>query len=99
MTSEPVARHFPADEYGNPAETLILTPSGEQYYVESEYEPPTLELTPRHRERLDEIKAKCKEADPGLPEPTDEQIVTSLLDTWDAVDEGVYAVPQEGRPE
>lgn len=51
----------------------------------------TLELTDRQRERLDRIKYECKEADPGLPEPTDEQVLRSLLDTWDAVDEGLYS--------
>lgn len=59
----------------------------------------TLELTDRQRERLDRIKAECKEADPGLPEPTDTQIVDSLLDTWDAVDDGLYATSQEGVSE
>lgn len=50
-----------------------------------------LDLTERQRERLDEIKAGCKEADPGIPEPTDEQMLESLLDTWGAVDDGLYS--------
>ena len=56
-----------------------------------------VELTERQRERLDDIKAECKEADPGLPEPTDEQMIDSLLDTWDAAGNGLYVVPQEER--
>lgn len=52
----------------------------------------TIELTGRQRERLDEIKAECKEADPDVPGPTDEQMVSSLLDTWDAVGEGHYSL-------
>lgn len=51
----------------------------------------TIELTERQRERLDELKADCKEADPGLPEPSDEQMLDSLLDTWDAFVEGLYS--------
>lgn len=51
----------------------------------------TVELTDRQRNRLDAIKGECKEADPGLPEPTDEQIIDSLLDTWDAVNNGRYS--------
>jgi hypothetical protein len=51
----------------------------------------TIELTYRQRERIESIKDDCKEADPGCPRPTDEQIVKSLLDTWDAVDDGLYS--------
>lgn len=51
----------------------------------------TIELTPRQRERLDAIKVECKEADPNLPEPSDTQIMGSLLDTWDAVGDGLYS--------
>lgn len=50
----------------------------------------TIELTERQRERLDAIKAECKEADPGLPEPSDELMFSSLLDTWDAIGNGHY---------
>jgi len=53
-----------------------------------------IELTERQRHRIEEIKDECKEASPGCPRPTDEQIVKSLLDTWDAVNEGLYS---EGR--
>lgn len=49
----------------------------------------TLELTARQRERLDLIKAEC--ANDHLPEPTDEQMIDSLLDTWDAVGDGLYS--------
>jgi len=54
----------------------------------------TIELSDRQRDRLEQIKDECKEANPGCPRPTDEQIVKSLLDTWDAVNEGFYS---EGR--
>lgn len=50
-----------------------------------------IELTERQRERLDKLKAECKAADPNLPEPTDQQMVKSLLDTWDAVNQGLYS--------
>lgn len=54
----------------------------------------TIELTERQRERLDAIKTEC--ADDHMPEPTDEQIISSLLDTWDAVGDGLYSDPREG---
>jgi len=44
-------------------------------------------LTDRQRDRLNEIQVECKEADPDLPAPSDEQLISSLLDTWDAVTE------------
>jgi hypothetical protein len=50
-----------------------------------------IELTDRQRERIEEIKDECKEADPGCPRPTDEQVMESLLDTWDAVGDGFYS--------
>lgn len=49
-----------------------------------------LELSDRQRDRLDQIKQQCTE-DGRLPEPTDSEMLDSLLDTWDAVDEGHYA--------
>lgn len=52
-----------------------------------------LRLTEQQRERFDRIKAECK--DPALPEPTDKQTLDGLLDTWDAVDDDLYAVQQE----
>lgn len=51
----------------------------------------TIELTDRQRKRIESIKDECKEADPGLPRLTDDQVLSSLLDTWDAVNEGVYS--------
>lgn len=47
-----------------------------------------LELTPRQRRRFEEIKRECAD---GLPEPADEDIFKSLLDTWDAVADGHYS--------
>ena len=49
----------------------------------------TLELTDRQRKRLESIKAEC--SDPHIPEPTDSAMVSSLLDTWDAVNDGYYS--------
>lgn len=51
-----------------------------------------IELTERQRKRLDQIKAEC--SDDSLPEPTDEQILKSLMDTWDAVSDGYYSEPE-----
>lgn len=48
----------------------------------------SIELTERQRERLDRIKAGCAG---DTPEPIDEQIMNSLMDTWDAVGDGYYA--------
>jgi hypothetical protein len=51
----------------------------------------TIELTDRQRERFESIRAECKEADPGLPAPTDQQLISHLLDTRDAVRDGYYS--------
>jgi hypothetical protein len=50
-----------------------------------------IELTDRQRDRIESIKDECKEANVGCPRPTDEQIMKSLLDTWDAVGDGLYS--------
>jgi len=50
----------------------------------------TIELTERQRARIEEIKDELKEADPGLPRPSDEHVIKGLLDTWKAVGEGHY---------
>jgi len=47
-------------------------------------------LTDEQEQRFEAIKQECKEADPNLPEPTDKQVMDSLLDTWDAVNDGLY---------
>jgi hypothetical protein len=49
----------------------------------------TIELTDRQRGRLEAIKRECK--DDFTPAPNDSQVLSSLLDTWDAVDEGYYS--------
>lgn len=49
----------------------------------------SIELTDRQRERLDAIKSEC--ASEHLPEPSDQQILSSLLDTWDAVGDELYS--------
>jgi hypothetical protein len=51
-----------------------------------------IRLSERQRARFDRIKAEC--ANDHLPEPTDELMVKSLMDTWDAVDGGLYAAPE-----
>lgn len=61
-----------------------------------------IHLTERQQNRFESIREECKEADPGLPAPTDEQLVKGLLDTWDAVGEGHYSegeVPEHGYDE
>lgn len=64
--------------------------------MSSEGERYQIELTERQRERFEAIRAECKEADPDLPAPTDEQLFSSLLDTWDAVGEGFYSGGRDG---
>ena len=55
-----------------------------------------IELTDRQRERINDIKQECTEGG-RIPEPTDEQIISSLLDTWDAVNQGLYAKTERDR--
>lgn len=57
--------------------------------TENEDETDHLELSERQRERFDRIKSEC--SNDHLPEPTDDQMLKSLLDTWDAVDDGLYS--------
>lgn len=54
-----------------------------------------IELTDRQVERIDSIRAELKEAEPGVPPPSREQIIDSLLDTWDAIGRGHYHSPGE----
>jgi hypothetical protein len=51
--------------------------------------PDTIELTARQRERIEAIKRECK--NDHMPAPPDSQVLSSLLDTWDAVNEGYYS--------
>lgn len=53
----------------------------------------TVELPDDLRDRFDAIKAECKAADPSLPEPEDELVLSALMDTWDAAGDGYYADP------
>jgi DNA-binding MarR family transcriptional regulator len=56
-----------------------------------------IELTERQRERLEEIKQECTSGG-RFPKPADGEIINSLLDTWDAVDQGLYTdIEQEGE--
>jgi DNA-directed RNA polymerase subunit RPC12/RpoP len=54
-----------------------------------------LEITNQQRERLEEIKQECTD-DGRLPMPSDSEILDSLLDTWDVVDQGLYAGVEQG---
>ena len=54
-------------------------------------------LSDRQRDRIEEIKSEC--AGDHLPEPSDSAILDSLLDTWDAVGEGLYTTPYIGESE
>lgn len=70
-----------------------------QHHVTSYYrsEPGELEVSTterikipeKYRDRFDRIKAECETV--HLPEPSDEQMLESLMDTWDAVKDGQYA--------
>jgi hypothetical protein len=48
-----------------------------------------IELSDRQRERFEQVREECD--DPSVPEPTDEQVMKGLLDTWDAVNDGHYS--------
>jgi hypothetical protein len=48
-----------------------------------------IELTEQQRERLEKIKQECTDGG-RLPTPADSLMIDSLLDTWDAVSEGLY---------
>lgn len=48
-----------------------------------------IEVTDRQRERIEQIKQECTEGG-SVPEPTDGEVIDSLLDTWDAVNDGHY---------
>lgn len=48
-----------------------------------------IELTDQQRERFERIKSECTDGG-RLPEPTDSAMLDSLMDTWDAVNEGYY---------
>lgn len=49
----------------------------------------SIELTGRNRARFDRIKQECK--NDHVPAPSDEELLKSLLDTWDAVGDGHYS--------
>lgn len=56
----------------------------------SERQVDQLDIPETQRQRFDRIKAEC--TDPYCPPPTDEQILKSLLDTWDAASDGFYSL-------
>jgi hypothetical protein len=49
-----------------------------------------IELSDRQRERFEELKEECTEGG-RLPKPSDSGMIDSLLDTWEAVDDGLYS--------
>jgi hypothetical protein len=49
-----------------------------------------LELTDRQAHRFEQIREELNADDPNLPEPSDEQVIDGLLDTWQAVNIGIY---------
>ena len=53
----------------------------------------TLELSGRTRQRFERIKEQCKTD--HVPAPEDEEMLKSLLDTWEAVGEGYYSDDSE----
>lgn len=56
---------------------------------------PEIEITERQRKRLDGIRSECTGALGELPPPDDQEMLDSLMDTWDAVGEGHYS--EEGE--
>lgn len=48
------------------------------------------QLTDEQRERIEQIRDELKVAEPECPKPTAEQVLDSLLDTWDALQDGHY---------
>lgn len=50
----------------------------------------SLDLNDRHRERFEEVKEECTEGG-KVPKPSDEDMLSSLMDTWDAVNDGLYS--------
>lgn len=56
-----------------------------------------IELSERQRERFDRVKGECTDGG-KLPEPSDEMMLKSLMDTWDAVGDGLYTdLEADGR--
>ena len=54
----------------------------------------TITLTDEQQERIEQIKEKSTEGGQVPPLPT-HAVIDSLLDTWDAVQEGHYEEPDE----
>lgn len=49
-----------------------------------------IQLTDRQRERIERVRKDLKTAEPECPKPSGEQVIDSLLDTWDALQDGHY---------
>jgi hypothetical protein len=47
-----------------------------------------IKISEQQRERFDAIRESCQTD--HIPAPSDQQMFGSLLDTWDAVDDGLY---------
>ena len=54
----------------------------------------TITLTDEQKERIEQIKQESTEGGQVPPLPT-HAVIDSLLDTWDAVQEGHYEEPHE----
>lgn len=65
------------------------TCTGDMEWGRTPLEDDSLEITERQRERFEQVRGEC--TDDELPEPTDDQIMKSLIDTWDAVADGHYS--------
>lgn len=48
-----------------------------------------IEMPWEQRERFEQIKEECDT--PDAPEPTDVEVLDSLMDTWELVGEGHYS--------
>lgn len=76
-------------------ETRRYEPLGELQYPDREgSEEQRLELSEKQRERFESIKEQCTNGG-SLPKPSDEMMLKSLMDTWDAVSEGYYSDGQQ----
>lgn len=92
---EPENKHVPCcddhDPMRDPGDYLRpIDGSGQQQLItDGGQSTEEIELTERQRRRFEQVREECDA--PGVPEPTDAQVVDGLLDTWDAVNRGLYA--------
>ncbi|WP_176548351.1 hypothetical protein [Natrinema sp. CBA1119] len=65
------------------------TCTGDMEWGRTPLEDGHLEISDRQRERFERVRDECTNDE--LPVPTDDQIMKSLIDTWDAVSDGHYS--------